>query len=335
MKKYQIIWAHRDGKSDIIVGNAASKAPQDVTLIARQCGYTDKNVLTTRYKNKILDVFFRLFNLIHTIRSCEKDSIILLQYPCFNENIFPYITFFLKKRKLIAVVHDMNSIREHGTISKAEIKSLSAFREIIVHSPEMKNYLEPYLPKHIRFHILGCFPYLTDSKYTVAPLSNEICFAGNIDKSIFLHKFLPIIHSIHLKLFGRMENKLNLDGKADYFGMFNPDEISSLQGSWGLVWDGIALDSCSGSWGEYLRIIAPHKFSLYIAANIPVIVWDQSAMAQVVHEKKIGITISSLHELEEKIATVTESQYEQLKSNLQAVTQEVRKGSMLSMILDR
>lgn len=316
MKKYQIIWAKKDGKTREIIGSAASKAPNDITVIARNCGYTDKYVFNANIKNKVLSVLINFSNLIRILKQCEKDSIILLQYPCFNEKIFQFARFFLPKRKYITVVHDINSIRLEGKISKAEISALSVFNEIIVHSPEMKDYLFKFLPKNIKYHILGCFPYLTESYCKKSEVLNEVCFAGNIDKSVFLKDFIPNIKNIKLKLYGKMERQLPQNSNVEYCGMFNPNDISSLSGSWGLVWDGDSTETCSGTWGEYLRIIAPHKFSLYIAAGIPVIVWNKSAMARIVKEYGIGLVISSLEDLDKSLNKVNKEEYNRMLISL-------------------
>ena len=197
----------------------------------------------------------------------------------------------------------------------------------------MKQYLSPYFSDNIQFHILGCFPYLSSSECETPSLSNEVCFAGNIDKSVFLAKFFPTIRSLKLKLFGRMEHSLELPGTVEYCGIFRPDDITALRGSWGLVWDGESLDSCSGTWGEYLRIIAPHKFSLYIAAGIPVIVWDKSAMARIVRERGIGLTVSSLNELEEKISIITNRQYNDMVKSISVINRNCIKGKCLMSLL--
>lgn len=333
MKKYQIIWASKDRKTKEIIGNAASKAPKDVSTIAKKCGYIDKYAFIPQSSYKLLNTFGKIVSLIRVLKSSEKDSKILLQYPCFNEKLFQYVIPFLPKREYITVIHDMNSIRETGIISKAEIKSLSIFNKIIVHSPEMKDYLTQYLPANITYHILGCFPYLTHSSCQVASLSNEVCFAGNIDKSIFLKEFIPQIKNIKLKLYGRMENSLPQSTQVSYCGMFNPDHISTLQGSWGLVWDGTSINSCAGTWGKYLEIIAPHKFSLYIAAGIPVIAWNKSAMARIVNKYGIGLTISNLNELEEKIQQVTEQTYNNYIENLRALKDIIKTGKLLQEFL--
>lgn len=312
---------------------ASSKAPHDVSVIARECGYIDKNIVVPRIKNKLLSVVVRAFRLVRAVRRCDKNSKILLQYPCFNERIFQYVIRFISDRKFVTVVHDMNSIRENGKLSKSEISSLSLFDELIVHSPEMESCLKPYLHNNIQFHILGCFPYLTDSKCVPPTLSNEVCFAGNIDKSIFLQQLIPMLDNIKLNLFGRMNHKINLNKNVEYYGVFKPDDISAIHGSWGLVWDGNSIKSCSGTWGEYLRIIAPHKFSLYIAACIPVIVWDQSAMARIVKDKKIGLTVSSLCDMEKVIASVSNEQYLKMLTALQELKNKLISGQQLKRFL--
>lgn len=309
MKRYQIIWAERDGQTNEIVGSASSKAPKDISVIARKCGYEEKYVLRSKNNNKFFSVLFDFFSLVKELRKTDHKCKILLQYPCFNEKIFQFARFFFPKRRYIIVIHDLNSIRVNGQISKAEVFSLSIFNEIIVHSLEMKDCISVHLPKNIRYHVLHCFPYLTDSLCKTSDNHDEVCFAGNLDKSYFLKEFISKVEQIKLKLYGKMEHILPQNINVEYCGMFNPDDISSLSGSWGLVWDGNSTETCSGTWGEYLKIIAPHKFSLYIAAGIPVIVWSESAMARIVRQYKLGITVSSLSNIEMEIKRSNQTEY--------------------------
>lgn len=331
MKKYQIIWVD-ETESGRMIEMASSKAPYDVSVIARACGYTDKYVVVPNVRMKFVNVVLRVFRLIRAVKECDKKSKILLQYPCFNERIFRYVKCLMRNRTFVTVVHDMNSIRENGSLSRAEISSLSLFEELIVHSPEMETYLRPHIKDTAHLYVLGWFPYLTSSTRVVPALGNEICFAGNIDKSVFLRYLIPELGKIKLNLYGHMNCSLCLNGNVRYYGVFQPCDIFALQGSWGLIWDGDSIDSCSGARGEYLRIIAPHKFSLYIAAGIPVIVWDQSAMARIVIERKIGLTISSLHDLGQTIARVSESQYHTMLIAIHELKEEVVNGMNLKRI---
>ena len=82
--------------------------------------------------------------------------------------------------------------------------------------------------------------------------------------------------------------------------------------------------SCTGS---------PDKFSLYIAACIPVIVWDQSAMARIVKDKKIGLTVSSLCDMEKVIASVSNEQYLKMLTALQELKNKLISGQQLKRFL--
>lgn len=332
MKKYQIVWVENTRKGRMIE-MASSKAPHDVSVIARECGYIDKNIVVPRIKNKLLSVVVRAFRLVRAVRRCDKNSKILLQYPCFNERIFQYVIRFISDRKFVTVVHDMNSIRENGKLSKSEISSLSLFDELIVHTREMEECLKPHLRASVRFHVLGCFPYLTSSVCDTPILGNEVCFAGNIDKSAFLKHLIPVLGNIKLNLYGHMNNVIPLSGNAKYCGVFKPEDISALRGNWGLVWDGDSIMSCSGTWGEYLRIIAPHKFSLYIAAGIPVIVWSQSAMAKIVKDRNIGFVIPSLYDLEHTITSVSQEQYSKMLISVKEFGDNLIRGRLLKSFL--
>ena len=86
--------------------------------------------------------------------------------------------------------------------------------------------------------------------------------------------------------------------------------------------------------GDYLKIIAPHKFSLYLVAGIPVIVWDQSAMAKLVKKYRIGICISNLNELENKILSVSVDFYHELVNNVLAFRDKIKNGNALMGIFN-
>ena len=44
-----------------------------------------------------------------------------------------------------------------------------------------------------------------------------------------------------------------MKNKYEYKGVFKPDIIGHLEGSWGLVWDGDSTETRSGTWGSYLK----------------------------------------------------------------------------------
>ena len=97
--------------------------------------------------------------------------------------------------------------------------------------------------------------------------------------------------------------------------MASDDFIAKAEADFGLVWDGDSLDECTGDWGEYLRINDPHKTSFYLRAGIPVIVWSQAAMAPFIEEQKVGIAVDGIHQLSEKLATLSAADYQQMRQN--------------------
>jgi len=74
---------------------------------------------------------------------------------------------------------------------------------------------------------------------------------------------------------------------------------TKLKEHFGLVWDGEEIETIAGTTGEYLRYNSPHKASLYIVSGLPLIVWKESAIYELVKQYNIGFGVSNLMELDE------------------------------------
>ena len=46
-----------------------------------------------------------------------------------------------------------------------------------------------------------------------------------------------------------------------------------------------------------------HKLSLYLAVGLPVIIWEKAAEAEFVLKENVGVTVKSLYELPQRLAT--------------------------------
>lgn len=233
------------------------------------------------------------------------------------------------------MIHDIDSVRVKGGLSWLERKNIASFDEVIVYTAEMRDFLRPYVKGKI--YVLGCFDYLLSDyiDYTGGRKKTmNICFAGNISKSVYLKDLLRENVALHFFLYGSMGRNDSLSGNFDYKGKFHPDKVGFLEGSRGLVWDGVSTKTCSGTWGEYLRIIASHKVSLYIVAGLPLIVWRQSAMARFVEKQKIGITVDSLEEVELRIKNTMEEDYTMYLRNISSLAKVLTQGGMLGNVLN-
>lgn len=316
MKKYIINIVSSRFKNDPIGGGASSKAPADILTLAKENGYEEIDIYDYQSYGKLrkaLSIIAQLWKSKHLL---SKHSLILFQYPHINPRLLPFMMKIFGEYRKIAVVHDINSIRENGQLSSMEKKALNCFDELYVHSERMRACLKSVLRHDVKYKVIGCFPYLASPNQESRQQSNKITFAGNLDKSVFLSLFFEINANLDILLYGKTDNPLKYKGKAQYLGKFMPDEIQHIEGSWGLVWDGDSINGCMGSYGEYLKIIAPHKFSMYIAAELPVIVWDESAMASIVKENGLGITVGSLAEIEKIIADIADDEYAQMQKNI-------------------
>ena len=132
-------------------------------------------------------------------------------------------------------------------------------------------------------------------------------------------------------MFGANYNEKREIYQYELFWRFLPDElIKNLKGKYGLVWDGDSIETCSGGKGEYLRINNPHKLSLYLAVGLPVIIWDEAAEAEFVLRENVGFTIKSLYELSEKMALISDDDYEIMKKNAEVVGARLRNGKYMT-----
>ena len=322
-------------KGQSMGGGASFKAPHDIREITLKCGYTEHLISVPDYNIKIFTQLVIIIKLIQLVFIYPPKSHLLIQYPCINPRLLNILLPLWKKFYLQTIIHDINSIRVNGQLSTIENNVLSRFNEIIVHSNNMKDYLQHTLKnKNIQYKVIGCFPYIAEPDSKPRFLSKNICFAGNIDKSLFMKFFIHENEDLNLYLYGALKDKkIEDNSKVFYKGIFYPNDIKNLEGSWGLVWDGDSTKTCNGNWGTYLKIIAPHKFSLYILAGLPLIVWKGSAMAILVEEKQIGITINSLSEISDIIDQTTAEQYQIFCKNIRGLQKVLTEGTNYSTLL--
>jgi hypothetical protein len=163
-------------------------------------------------------------------------------------------------------------------------------------------------------------------------------FAGNLAKSSFLEQLYLLKEKrqgLHFNLYGPgCTDAMKSQRNVTYKGTVNPYDLpAKIEGCFGLVWDGDCIDKPGGSLGDYMLYISHHKLSLYILSGLPLIVPETAASARIVKKYFIGITINSLHEIEDRINDVSAGQYQQMRKNMKPLAEKISKGNCLGNAL--
>lgn len=284
------------------------------------------------YRFKVIH-FVNTFNIkFHSLKyKSIRDSIIAVQYPFLNGKMAKLLHDLSKRNKIILLFHDYYTYNDKG-MRNYEEGIINSANVIVVHSEAMEKEFckEGFKRDMVK---LKFFDYLNkyDAKKEVSKTNINIVFAGNLEKSLFINQLPEITKNSKLNflLYGKERDNLPINSHISYKGSFHNEDIEHVEGNWGLVWDGESVNTCEGKYGGYLRINAPFKLSLYLAMGIPVIVWSESAMADYVRQKKLGVAVASLKDVESTITALTPEEVEDIQQGVSMYSEKVKRGKML------
>ncbi|GGC65188.1 beta-1,6-galactofuranosyltransferase [Pedobacter quisquiliarum] len=349
--KYQLRMFYADAGNQ----TAGSKATSDCAEILSRDGFKAFEVPIYMNKGAIPNMLIMLRHFFMLFSRLKSSDTILLQYPLLGINKYlRQIVQLLGKKgcKKVCLIHDLDSLRlvHHAWTLEEEISRLNAFDTVIVHNGEMKALLEA---KGLRTEIrcLELFDYLvpanvlqeiqakaiqatvqgnTAGSSADAVQPKTVAFAGNLGKSEFVSR-LKELQGIRFNLYGPGFKAETSSDDIRWLGSFDPNELpAKLEGSFGLIWDGEHIENCGGNLGNYLRYNNPHKASLYLVSNLPVIAPEHSAIGKFIRAHGIGITVDSLLDLPQALNAVDDAAYQQMKMKLGAISKRIAAGGFLS-----
>lgn len=333
--------------------NATSKARKDAEHILKKIGFKEFYI-QTKYgvqTNKLLKIK-QLIDYrknckiwMKTISKLQKNDILLIQYPLTNTIWnFEKVMENLRKQEVTTVllIHDLDSLRFSGMprIVKEDRDVLSKATYLIAHNKKMKEkILDMCNVDKDKVIELEIFDYISNDDILPKQRKKDdpIIIAGNLskEKAEYLRD-LKKVSNTKFNLYGKGYEKDEEETNVEYKGAFLPEELlNNLEGSFGLVWDGTSIETSSGLYGEYIRYNNPHKISLYLTAGLPVIVWKEAAMAELVTKNKIGITVEKLEDISKKISQITNEEYEEMIENAKKISDSLRKGEYLSKAVQK
>lgn len=321
----------------LLMKNDASVKPRtDISQILEEEGWnlvTLFDVTKPKFIRNI-DMICNLFKLC----KLQKEDIVLVQWPF--ELIAPFkklrIEKFLKCKKIL-FVHDVQSLRlqQHDFLERARFNKYDV---IVTHTQAFRSWLiESGINKPIITNEL--FDYKLEEKIVQSKSCDEkyrVVFSGNLDKrkSGFLYTDIEA-KNYTLELYGN--NYIDsMNEIINYNGVFSPDVVvKHLNGDFGLVWDGESANTCSGNFGEYLKYNCPYKCAMYIAAQLPIIIWRKAAMADFIVKNEIGFVIDSLDEIDSILSSMTEEKYDNMLEKLKTVQENVINGKYTKNFANR
>ncbi|MBQ8054690.1 MAG: sugar transferase [Lachnospiraceae bacterium] len=332
---------------------AGIKARDDVDKILEKNGYTGIEISmpqADRENQNSLEKAGYHLKLSKIWNEClapvGNGDVLVIQFPIVNHSVLLASCVNRARRrgaKIILLIHDLEILRAaiRGTTSFKEKIRLRLEEEtllrgcdgIIVHNSSMKRKLASMGIPASKMTVLGIFDYLIPTAgYASASPSGPVVIAGALRP----HKAGYAYHlpeGIRFNLYG-VGYEAEPQDNVNYLGSFEPDQLPEvMEGSFGLVWDGETTETCSGTYGEYLRINNPHKASLYLASGMPVIIWSEAALAGYITRNGCGITVDSIEEIPGRLRALSAEEYEAIRANTMKISERLRKGKYTTRAL--
>lgn len=316
--------------------NASNKARGDIVSIlgstnkwqqidVHRCWDSDQQSVI----HKVRSLFFNIDDWRRISSLVKAGDVILVPYPLAMQpkvarTAVPFLRYCRQHGvRIIVLIHDLDSIRWNNQFNN-DIAFVSVADAVVVHNGKMRAVVESWTNAPVVE--LGVFDYLYDGEQPV-PIDG-IDVAGNLsqEKAGWLYRAIESLPFLPLNLYGAgvTGNVLAFNG---YRGAFSPDLLPArMTGKYGLVWDGDSILSCTGNYGEYLRINSPHKLSLYLALGKPVFIWSQAAEAEFVREKGVGVLVDSVSDAIEAYASINQTEYREMRARAWNLSVQLRSG---------
>lgn len=331
------------------VKNAGSKAPNDIYEICKNLGWESYGIINPKENNNLFWILKRHIKLKKQLKQLSKLAVdyVLYQHPMMGTFYNYYLMKFFNRNniKVITLIHDIDSLRFYSSFGeKKERRELFVLKQssyVVCHNNKMKEYLMGKGIDENKLICLNCFDYLSNKSvlnHEKHDTSYSVAVAGNLNpiKCKYIYKMIEENPSLKIDLYGiGFQDSVNYQN-VKYHGSFLPEELpSTINSAFGLVWDGADINTCCGEFGNYLRFNNPHKLSLYMATGIPVIVWDQSAIADFVEKNNVGIIVSDLIDLNDKLSNISLDSYNKMVKNVKLIQEKVLGGGYFKAAISK
>lgn len=320
------VWTHDVGKQV----HGGSKATLDSYEIAKRAGWTEfDTTLNDRGVRRLISFFAQLIRVFRV----QRDSVFLVQLPAYGPANILLANIFVRFFQSKILLHDIDRLKRPKAFSTEE---LYKYAGEIIYTGKLIDYLNVLAVEGKAAIRLEMWDYLVDPEFRFPKCSPDglIIFAGNLAKDTVSWLYTPGISRPPLVLYGNRCDVSELGHRGDVYGGPFASAHPNFQHSvgWGLIWTGAKTGREDSSF-DYEMICQSHKFSLYMACGIPVIVWDRAYVADIVRHYECGILVSDLSEIESAVQKVTKGMHEKYRQSANMLGERVRRGEFLLELL--
>jgi hypothetical protein len=327
-------------------GTASAKTEEDVSKCCLDLGFK-----AIRMRRGIFNQF------LMTLRLCFKRGNIVLIYPAFitptRKRYLKIRIGFLKmlgiRKKLIFYVVDLpieQNIAARGELlgneRPLEKQILSLADCMIVFGEEMQSVLiENYgfqNRKFIHFELLDYMTKKQNGPNRNLPRSGiRIVVAGNLSRDVIEASILDLPKNDKMRVeyhfYGSNGDWIRgIRNDLVYHGLLSGNELVDeiKQYDFGLV-----LRNLNEGFSEYLRLGSTSKFSLYIAAGLPIVAPEEfSYVARVTKKYGVGLVFQELNEIPAIIDDNREN-YSKMKEYVTQLQGKVSDGFFFKRALEK
>ena len=145
------------------IENSGNKAKTDNERTLKELNAHNLGLPTTYYNSKIITFFFDLAGIIKMILTIKSEDVIILQYPVKKYFSFICNWAHLHNAKVIALIHDLGSMRRKKLTIEKEILRLMHADHVIASNEIMATWLKDHGYNN-SLGSLGLFNYHSISK---------------------------------------------------------------------------------------------------------------------------------------------------------------------------
>lgn len=317
-------------------------ARTDIEIILEKLGFTNIGMKRTFCGSNIFNAVAGFLSVLSGMVRIKSGDTLLLQYPMSRYYRMVCRVAKWRKAKVITLIHDLRAFRNKSITAQTENRHLSDSDVLLTHNGKMRQWLSdhgccvPMVDYTIMDYLhgeSGPAPVVTGGNYSMY-------YVGNLSYRTngFLYELAALMPDTDFYLYGlnpdidRIESLPNVR----YMGfMADREIISSHKGDFGISWYGTSLDSGVGAVGEYMEYNNPHKVSLYLRCNTPVIVWDKAGRAEFIESENIGIKVSDLKDLKSAFDRISCDSYRKMTENVERINRRLKNGYYLEEALGK